>query len=121
MLDPNCKVTEYDDYKYEFIGKDSPELRAQAEAAKNEAIHHAEELKQKYGTATGTTKIQAIPTEDVDTATLRPYEVIKRLRSGQILHCPECKTGIIQPIGDPDKTHEYHCSAKDCKFRILID
>ena len=48
MLDPNCKVTEYDDYKYEFIGKDSPELRAQAEAAKEEAIRHAEELKRKY-------------------------------------------------------------------------
>ena len=48
MLDSDREITEYDDYKYEFIGKDSPELRAQAEAAKKEAIRHAEELKQKY-------------------------------------------------------------------------
>lgn len=59
--------------------------------------------------------------ENVDTSTMKPYEVITRLRNGEHLHCPECKTGIIQPIGEPDKTHEYHCSDENCKFRILID
>lgn len=49
MLDPNCTVTEFDDYKYEYIGKDSPELRAQAAAAKEEAIRRAKELSEKYG------------------------------------------------------------------------
>ena len=49
MLDPNCKVTENDDYKYEYIGKDSPELRAQAAAAKEEAIRRAKEIRKKYG------------------------------------------------------------------------
>lgn len=49
MLDPKCTVTENDDYKYEYIGKDSPELRAQAAAAKKEFIRQANEFRKQHG------------------------------------------------------------------------
>ena len=44
-----CMVTEFDNYKYEFIGKDSPELREQAARAKEEAYALTEKLRKKYG------------------------------------------------------------------------
>ena len=50
MITERKEVTEYDDYKYEFIGKDTPELRAQAKAAREEAIKFADELKKKHDT-----------------------------------------------------------------------
>lgn len=42
------EVTEYDNYEYEFVGKDTPELRSQAAAAREDAIRFAEELANKY-------------------------------------------------------------------------
>lgn len=48
-----------------------------------------------------------------------PVEIIKKLRSGEKMQCPECKTGVIIPVGDCKTTHGFYCT--NCKFSINID
>jgi len=42
------KIGEYDGYEYPLIGKDTPEIRANAEKGMIEAKELAERLKEKY-------------------------------------------------------------------------
>ena len=49
MLDLNYPVTENDSYSYDYIGKDSPELRTMAEKGLEEAKQYSKALLKKYG------------------------------------------------------------------------
>lgn len=42
-------ITEYDNYEYPLVGKDTPENREKAEKAKEDAKQLAKELDEKYG------------------------------------------------------------------------
>lgn len=48
-----------------------------------------------------------------------PHEFLRNLRAGDEPKCPECKRGIVKPIGDYKTTHGFACT--ECKFRININ
>lgn len=50
---------------------------------------------------------------------INPHEFLKRLRKGEQLKCPECKKGIVKPVGDCKTTRGFNCT--ECKFKINID
>ncbi len=48
-----------------------------------------------------------------------PVEIITRLRSGEMLHCPECGEGVISAPCNPETSHFFSCDK--CDFVINID
>lgn len=53
---------------------------------------------------------------------MSPKEVetmMKELREGKKVACPECDKGVIHPVGDYKITHSFYCDK--CKFKINID
>lgn len=47
-MGPQCRG-EFDDYKYPYLNKDTPEIREAAQKAMEDAIKLAEELDKEYG------------------------------------------------------------------------
>lgn len=53
---------------------------------------------------------------------MSPKEIgvmIRKLRKGEKVTCPECNKGVIFPVGDYKITHGFYCDK--CGFKINID
>ena len=50
---------------------------------------------------------------------LNTIELIKWLRSGEAVKCPECQEGKVSTEHDPEKSHFFSCDK--CSFMINID
>lgn len=53
---------------------------------------------------------------------MTPKEIgnmLKDLRDGKEVICPECKKGIIRTFNNPKTSHSFRCS--NCKFAINMD
>ena len=50
---------------------------------------------------------------------INPREIIERLRTGEIVHCPDCKDGKISTPYDPKISHFFCCDK--CDFEININ
>lgn len=48
--------------------------------------------------------------------------LIDRLRNGERITCPKCKSGIIIPFNTShDKAHSFNCSNESCNFNCHWD
>ena len=50
---------------------------------------------------------------------VNPIDLIRRLRSGEDVSCPNCKTGKLVTEFNPAVTHYFHCD--ECEMEINID
>lgn len=48
-------------------------------------------------------------------------EMMRKLRQGEKVECPECHKGSIVTPYDPAKTHYFECDNSECNFTINID
>ncbi len=46
-------------------------------------------------------------------------ELLKNLRKGKKVVCPECEKGTFEPIGDYKTTHGFRCNY--CEAKIIIN
>lgn len=107
-----------------YIGEDAAEIR-------NGEIYQAEDLqdsKTMIGVLDRSGERYAYPKELfqlVEERNIEPYttefvlDYIKRLRSGEVLPCPECKIGVVSTEYDPKISHFFSCDK--CDFMINID
>ena len=51
------------------------------------------------------------------TLKLPPHERLARLRSGEKVLCKNCKTGLMEPIGDFKKTNTFICH--NCNNQLI--
>lgn len=42
--------------------------------------------------------------------------MVKRLRRGEVVKCPLCENGVLEPIGDYQTTYAFKCS--ECRERL---
>ena len=54
-------------------------------------------------------------------AKLTQHEILHKLRSGEMLVCPFCGKTIIKSVGNPKKSHFYHCDNPKCDFNIKVN
>lgn len=52
-----------------------------------------------------------------DTLYMPPHERLARLKNGEKVLCKNCKMGIMEPIGDPQKTNTFIC--RNCKSQLI--
>lgn len=50
---------------------------------------------------------------------MNPVQVIKRLRIGEKVLCPQCNSGTVIPVGNREKTNCFHC--EKCTFKIIVN
>lgn len=48
-------------------------------------------------------------------------EMLKKLRNGEEVVCPDCQKGIIRTPYDPKISHYFECDNDECKYKINID
>lgn len=113
-----------DKYRVRYIGDDAAEIR------KGE-VYQAEDLrdnKTMIGVLDRSGQWYAYPKElfqIVEGSNKQPYttesvrDYIKRLRSGEVLPCPECGIGVVSTEYDPKMSHFFSCNK--CDFMINID
>lgn len=46
-------------------------------------------------------------------------EMIKKLKNGEKIECPDCHKGVVTAPNDPKTSHFFKCDK--CKFMINID
>lgn len=111
-------------YRVRYIGEDAAEIR------KGE-IYQAEDLqdsKNMIGVLDRSGEWYAYPKvlfQLVEDNNIEPYtsefvlDYIKRLRSREVLPCPECGIGVVSTEYDPEISHFFSCNK--CDFMINID
>lgn len=52
-----------------------------------------------------------------ETLYIPPHERLARLKNGEKVLCKNCKTGIMEPIGDPQKTNTFIC--RNCNNQLI--
>lgn len=48
-------------------------------------------------------------------------ELMKKLRNGEKVECPECHAGVVTTPYDPKTSHFFKCSNEKCNFMINTD
>lgn len=48
-------------------------------------------------------------------------EMMRKLRQGEKVECPECHKGFIVTPYDPKKSHYFECDNSECNYTINID
>lgn len=46
-------------------------------------------------------------------------DIVKRLRNGEVVKCPLCEKGKLEPVGDYRTTYAFRCSG--CGERLLME
>ena len=54
-----------------------------------------------------------------NTLNIPPHERVKLLRKGEKVLCKKCKTGIMIPVGDREKTNTFYCDS--CENQLIIN
>lgn len=52
-----------------------------------------------------------------ETLHMPPHERLNRLKNGEKVLCKNCKTGVMEPIGDPKKTNTFICH--NCNNQLI--
>ena len=48
-----------------------------------------------------------------------PHERLNLLKNGEKVLCKKCKSGIMEPVGDPKKTNSFVCHK--CNSQLIAD